>query len=105
MKDETNVIQGDNTKAFGQHFMKILLNDPDNVLEGHSISRAEIRFACGLKKTFVHPVFPLWVDLTEEESEKLKVGNNTANLAVWDELGQKVTPEGGQVIIVGARKV
>lgn len=102
---EVDLIQGDNTQAFGQHLLRINLRDPDNILEGHSISKAEIRFACGLVKTFDKPTFPLLVDLTEQESQRMRVGNNTASLAVWDEKGRKVTPEGGQLIIVGARKV
>lgn len=104
-EQEDNLTQGDNTAAFGQHLMSVILNDPDNILEGHSISKAEIRFACGLKKTYENPVFPLAIDLTEEESNRMLVGGNTASMAVWDELGRKVTPKGGQIITVGARKV
>lgn len=103
--EENNLIQGDNTEAFGQHLMRVYLNDPDGVLVGHSISLAEIRFACGLKKSYKNPQFPLTIDLTEEESNKMLVGKNTATLAVWDEKGRKVTPKGGQEIKVGARKV
>jgi len=102
---EVDLIQGDNTQAFDQHLLRIDLRDPDNVLQGHSISKAEIRFACGVLKTFIKPTFPLLVDLTEQESQRMLVGNNTATLAVWDEKGRKVTPKGGQVITVGARKV
>lgn len=102
---QTNLTQGDNTRAFGQHLLRISLRDPDGILERHSISKAEIRFACGLIKSFDKPTFPLLVDLTEEESQRLLVGDNTASLAVWDEEGRKVTPEGGQIIKVGARKV
>ena len=105
MAEDTNLTQGDNTQAFGQHLLRITLSDPDNLLQNHSISKAEIRFACGLVKTFENPVFPLIVDLTEQESQRMLVGNNTAVMAVWDELGRKVTPKGAQVINVGARKV
>lgn len=104
-EQEDNLIQGDNTQAFGQHLLRISLLDPDGILEIHSISKAEIRFACGIIKSFDKPTFPLLVDLTEQESQMLLVGNNTASLAVWDELGRKVTPKGGQIIKVGARKV
>lgn len=102
---EPNLTQGDNTAAFGQHLLRITLNDPDGLLEHHSISKCEIRFACGLVKSFLNPVFPLVVDLTEQESQRMLVGNNTAVMAVWDEMGRKVTPKGGQLIVVGARKV
>lgn len=104
-EEEPNLIQGDNTAAFGQHLLRITLNDPDGLLEHHSISKCEIRFACGLVKSYTNPTFPLLIDLTEQESQRMLVGNNTAVLAVWDELGRKVTPKGGQLIIVGARKV
>lgn len=104
-EEEPNLTQGDNTAAFGQHLLRISLNDPDDVLVGHSISKCEIRFSCGLVKSFQNPEFPLVIDLTEQESQKLLVGDNTAVMAVWDELGRKVTPKGGQVIKVGARKV
>ena len=104
-KEEDNLIQGDNTAAFGQHLMRINLLDPDGLLENHSISKCEIRFACGVKKTYQNPTFPLIIDLTEEESQKMLVGNNTATIAVWDELGRKATPKGSKVVVVGARKV
>lgn len=103
--EEENLIQGDNTAAFGQHLMRINLRDPDHLLDGHSISKCEIRFACGVKKVYDKPQFPLVVDLTEEESQKMLVGDNTATIAIWDELGRKATPKGAQVIVVGARKV
>lgn len=104
-EQETNVTQGDNTAAFGQHLLRLLLRDPDGLLENHSISKCEVRFACGVIKRYENPTFPLTIDLTESESARLLVGDNTASLAVWDELGRKVTPEGGQIIKVGARKV
>lgn len=105
-EEETeNMIQGDNTAAFGQHLMRINLLDPDGLLVNHSISKCEIRFACGVKKSYQNPTFPLVIDLTEEESQKMLVGKNTATIAVWDELGRKVTPKGSQVLVVGARKV
>ena len=103
--EEENLIQGDNTAAFGQHLMRITLNDPDGLLVNHSISKCEIRFACGLVKKYEKPKFPLVIDLTEDESQKMLVGNNTATIAIWDELGRKATPKGAQVIVVGARKV
>ena len=104
-EEEVNLVQGDNTEAFGQHLMRISLRDPDHLLDGHSISKCEIRFACGVRKTYEKPQFPLLVDLNDEESQKMLVGNNTATIKIWDELGRPVTPKGSQVIVVGARKV
>ena len=105
MAEKTNLIRGDDSKAFGQNLIRITLSDPDGLLEQHSISKCEIRFSGCVTKTYQNPEFPLLVNLTSEESKKLQAGNNTAVLAVWDELGRKLTAEGGQVIVIGAQKV
>lgn len=105
MTDNVNLISGDDSRAFGQNLLRITLSDPDGLLNNHSISRCEIRFCGCVTKVFENPVFPLIVNLTSEESEKLSVGNNTAVMAVWDEDGRKLTPDGGQIIKIGARKV
>lgn len=105
MVDESDLIRGDDSQAFGQNLLRITLSDPDNLLERHSISKCEIRFNGCITKTFLNPEFPLIINLTSEESNKLSVGNNTAVMAVWDEEGRKVTPEGGQIIKIGAKKV
>lgn len=105
MAQEPNLIRGDDSRAFGQNLLRITLSDPDHLLDTHSISRCEIRFSGCMTKTFLNPEFPLIINLTSEESEKLAVGNNTAVMAVWDEDGRKLTPEGGQIINIGARKV
>ena len=105
MAEKTNLIRGDDSRAFGQNLLRINLLDPDGLLEHHSISRCEIRFSGCLTKTYDHPKFPLIINLTSEESNKLSVGDNFAVMAVWDEDGQKLTPEGGQIIVIGAKKV
>lgn len=102
---DSNLIKGDDSQAFGQNLLRITLSDPDGLLNNHRISRCEIRFSGCVAKVFENPVFPLIVNLTSEESERLSVGNNTAVMAVWDEDGRKLTPEGGQIIKIGARKV
>jgi len=104
-EEKNNMIQGDDSRAFGQNLLRVSLSDPDNLLENHSISKCEIRFNGCLIKSFENPQFPLLINLTSEESNKLAVGSSTATLAVWDENGQKLTAEGGQIIKVGARRV
>ena len=105
MTDNANLIRGDSSTAFGQNLIRITLSDPDGLLEHHSISKCEIRFNGCLTKTFMNPQFPLLVNLTSEESNKLSTGNNTAVMAVWDENGEKLTTKGGQILDIGAKKV
>ena len=100
-----NLIRGDSSTAFGQNLLRITLSDPDGLLENHSISKCEIRFNGCVTKTIENPEFPLVINLTSEESDKLSVGNNTAVMAVWDENGQKLTTKGGQIVVIGAKKV
>ena len=103
--EDTNLIKGDDSQAFGQNLIRITLNDPDGLLNNHSISKCEIRFNGCLSITIDKPVFPLLVNLTSEQSKKLTVGNNTAALAIWDELGRKLTAEGGKIVVVGGQRV
>ena len=104
-EQDINFRRGDDSQAFGQNLLWINLSDPDGLLENHSISKAEIRFNPSVTKTFLNPVFPLVVNLTSEESANLSVGDNYAVMALWDELGRKLTPEGGKIIKIGERKV
>ena len=105
MTSNVNLIRGDSSTAFGQNLLRITLSDPDGLLDNHSISRCEIRFNGCVSKTIENPVFPLLINLTSEESDKLSVGNSTAVMAVWDENGEKLTTKGGQIILIGAKKV
>lgn len=105
MTENVDLVRGDDSRAFGQNLLRITLSDPDHLLDRHSISKCEIRFSGCVTKTFNNPEFPLIINLTSEESNKLQAGNNTAVMAVWDEEGRKVTPEGGQIIKIGAKKV
>jgi len=102
---ESNLIRGDSSTAFGQNLLRITLSDPDGLLNNHSISKCEIRFNGCVTKTILNPEFPLVINLTSEESEKLSVGGNNAVMAVWDENGQKLTTKGGQIINIGAKRV
>ena len=101
---DIDLVSGDDSNAFGQNLLRITLKDKDHLLDNHSISKAELNVN-GVTKVFNNPVFPLIINLTSAESEKLACGENMAFLAIWDEEGKKVTPEGGQIINIGARKV
>lgn len=105
MTDNVDLVRGDDSQAFGQNLIRITLSDPDNLLDGHSISKCVIRFNESVTKTFLNPVFPLLVNLTSEESSNLTDGDNTARMAIWDENNQKLTAEGGQIINIGKRRV
>lgn len=102
---DNNLIRGDSSTAFGQNLLRITLSDPDGLLVNHSISKCEIRFNGCVTKVIENPEFPLVINLTSEESDKLSVGKNTAVMAVWDENGEKLTTKGGQIILIGAKKV
>ena len=82
------IFKGDDTDAFGNNFITITLDNPENCI----ISKAT--FVCGnIKKTFENPVFPLVVNFTSEETSKLKP-INTCHLVVYDEFGRQKTCTG-----------
>lgn len=85
------IYQGDNTAAFGGNFLTIRLVLPEGQ-EMPPISKVELKIGC-ICKTFENPVFPLTVNLTEEETLKLQAVN-TAYLAVWDNEDRKKTCQG-----------
>lgn len=97
----SNITCGDNTGAFGGTFLTISLNN--NTGEQITVSKAV--FACGsVRVEFKNPVFPLVVNLTEEQTEKLNC-KNTCYLAVWDDQGRKRTCEGSLSFNTNPRKV
>ena len=77
--------RGDDTDAFNRKFLTLELENA----EGLKISKAEFR--CGaIFKVFENPIFPLAVCLNRHETEQLCC-NNKGYLALYDELGRKVT--------------
>lgn len=95
----SNITCGDNTAAFGGRFLRISLRNGT----GLTISKAV--FACGpVRVEFKNPVFPLIVNLTEEQTSQLKCKNH-CYLAVWDEDGRKRTCEGTLSFDTDPRKV
>lgn len=78
----------DDTNAFEQNFIEIELENAFGI----EITKAEFR--CGqVLKSFESPLFPLKIDLTSDETEKLSY-TNTCYLAIYDEKGRKRTCEG-----------
>lgn len=82
------IYKGDNTGAFGNRFITINLDNPDNYV----ISR--VIFVCGcIHKSFENPVFPLTVNLTSEETGNLKP-SNVCYLVAYDSEGRQKTCKG-----------
>lgn len=81
--------RGDNTRAFGGDFLRIYLNNPNNVY----ISKAVFHVNGDLEKVYENPVFPLRVNFTGEETMLLQQ-DNTCQLALWDDSGRRRTANG-----------
>lgn len=99
-----NVTRKDDTDAFGLTFLTVRLNDPDELLSGHTITKAEIKIGDVLK-TFLNPVFPFDVALTASETCKLQAGNAKVYMRIYDENGKRYTPQGSGTVVVGEDKV
>ena len=82
------IFKGDDTGAFGNNFITINLNNPEN----YTISKAI--FVCGsIKKTFDNPEFPLTVNFSSEETIQLSP-SNVCHLVLYDEFGYQKTCSG-----------
>lgn len=83
-----SIFKGDSTAAFGNTFLTININNPDNFVISKAI------FVCGcIKKTFNNPEFPLRVNFSSQETQKLSA-NNVGYLVVYDEVGLQKTCTG-----------
>lgn len=84
----TAIYKGDDTNAFGQNFIQINLNET----AGYNISK--VIFQCGpIQKVFVRPQFPIYVNFSSVESERLQQVSE-CYLQVFDEKGLRQTCEG-----------
>lgn len=74
--------KGDNTGAFGNKFITIKLKNPKEYV----ITKAQpvVNGGCPYIEPVVNPEFPLVVNFTSEQTEKLR-STNVCNLVVWDE--------------------
>lgn len=77
--------KGDDTGAFGNQFIKIELNNPQNYV----ISQAQVvvNGGCPYLAPIKNPQFPLGVNFTSEQTEKFRA-TNVCNLVVWDSRGR-----------------
>lgn len=92
--------RGDNTRAFGSNFLRIYLNNPNNLF----ISKAVFHINGELEKVYENPVFPLNVNFTGEETMRLKQ-DNTCKLALWDESGRRRTADGKFTFFVRENRI
>ena len=82
------IFKGDNTGAFGNNFITIRLNNPNEYVVSKAI------FVCGcIEKIFNNPVFPLVVNLNEAETAKLRP-SNVCYLVAYDSEGRQRTCKG-----------
>jgi len=82
------VYKGDNTGAYGNEFIKINLNNPNEYVVSKAI------FVCGcVQKVFENPVFPLTVNLSSQETATLKP-SNVCYLVTYDSEGRQKTCKG-----------
>ena len=95
------IFQGDNTAAFGGNFLIISISTESGIIP--TISKAELKIGC-IEKSFKNPIFPMTINLNEDETAHLK-SENTAYLAVWDAEGRKKTCQGQITFPTNARRV
>lgn len=84
-----SINRGDNTGAFGTDFLRIYLNNPNNLY----IQKAVFQVNGSLEKEFIDPIFPLRVNFTGQETEMLCQVNH-CKLALWDASGRRRTADG-----------
>ena len=84
----TTIYKGDDTNAFGENFIKIdVKNDA-----GYTISKCI--FQCGpIQKVYVRPQFPIYVNFSHVESERL-YQQSECFLQIFDEKGLRKTCKG-----------
>lgn len=88
MTDNNPIFKGDNTGAFGNSFITVNLDNPQDYV----ISK--VVFVCGcFQKAFPNPVFPLTINFTSEETEHFRTAN-TCYLVAYDEQGRQKTCKG-----------
>lgn len=91
-RDDNYIYKEDDYRAFGGKLFTINAVFPPEMLDGHTISKAEI--ACGnLLFEIENPVFPLDITPTAEQTKTLK-NLNTCRMKVYDENGYGITCDG-----------
>lgn len=78
------ITQGDATNAFGRTWLEVTVSGAEN------ISKIKVVFGA-IDKDYLNPEFPLGVNLTSEETSKLRCGLNTGYFIIYDEYGNPYT--------------
>jgi hypothetical protein len=86
------IFMGDDTHSFGQTFLEIDAEFPDETCAGR-VTVAHVRIGNLPVMVFENPVFPITVNLTSAQTAMLK-NKNECYMAVFDEEGLKQTCEG-----------
>lgn len=95
----TAIYKGDDTDAFDQNFIKINISNPSD----YTITK--VIFQCGnIQKVYSHPTFPIYVNFSHEESERL-YQDSTCYLQVFDSKGRRQTCEGTLKFTANAKVV
>lgn len=94
--DNFDVYRGDDPRAFGETFLEVEADIPEEYLA--IISKAVVQVGT-FSFTFENPVFPLQIPITAEITKSLAV-KNELNLAIYDNQGYKKTciPEGNNIL-------
>lgn len=94
-----DLIKGDNLQAFdGQPITINLVN-----YKNFKISKAQFVVNRGdIVKEFNNPIFPLKIELNEQDTIKLKF-KNSGRLILFDELGRKKTCDGELLFTAGEK--
>lgn len=86
--NDNTIHAGDNTAAFGNKYITIFIDNPAEIL----VSKLEFVVGC-IKKTFVDPKFPLYINFNSKETTKLNY-INTAHLIAYDQKGRRLVCDG-----------
>ncbi|MBQ2285198.1 MAG: hypothetical protein II244_06000 [Clostridia bacterium] len=82
------IYKSDDTGAFGNTFITINLDNPNH----YEVSK--VIFVCGcIQQTFSNPTFPLSINLSGEETARLK-STNVCYLVAYDSEGRQKTCKG-----------
>ena len=94
------LVRGDDTQAFGGDLLTISL---ETELVGYTITKAVFR--CGdVLKEYTSPTFPLTVNLTKDETDKL-TGKDVCYLLLYDDNNLRKTCEGSLILKTESKKV
>ena len=86
--NNNQIYKGDDTGAFGNNFITVNLDNP----LGYEVTK--VIFVCNcFTKTFENPVFPLVINFSGKETEKLR-SSNVCYLVAYDSEGRQKTCKG-----------